>query len=282
MYNEYQSPIVNKKEPWGIYIPIKKFIFILVSLIFFFIFVFLFGVYIGKRESAVQLASQPKQTEVASETQPSAETETAKKPEPSKNEAPASINTNLTEGTNEKLENVSPAEKTTSKQTESSVVSATNTEGNTEPPKTADTPITSVPDTSTTNPPTNNPQPTNQIELTPITPPIDHDIINPPTEKQPTSEKAVIPNLNVKQKPKTYSIQLSALTGDDAEKRARSTVEKLQKKYGSQFVFKIQPAGKFYKISVINIPDEKTAREALKILSQENDFKKAFIVKPQK
>ena len=36
------------------------------------------------------------------------------------------------------------------------------------------------------------------------------------------------------------------------------------------------------KISVINLPDEKTAKEALKILSQESNFKKAFIVKPQK
>ncbi|MGC9054531.1 MAG: SPOR domain-containing protein, partial [Candidatus Hydrogenedens sp.] len=99
---------------------------------------------------------------------------------------------------------------------------------------------------------------------------------------QTASPKDVTASVNIKQKPKTYSIQLSALTGDDAEKRARSMVDKLQKKYGSHFVFKIQPDGKFYKIIVTNIPDEKTARESLKILSQEPDFKKAFIVKPQK
>jgi len=282
MYNDFQSPIAKKKEPWGIYISPNRLSVILFVVILLLIVSFISGVLIGKREFAMQLAQQSKQAEVTGENQPSIETEIIEKTEPPKSETPVSPDTKSAEGTVEKSENPTPENKPPTEQTATTSASTSTTESSAEPAKTAETPTAPISDTSTTTPPTNNPQPLSQVELTPITPPIDHDIIVPPVDKQPASENTITTDINIKQKPKTYSIQLSALTGDDAEKRARNIVERLQKKYRNQFVFKIQPAGKFYKIIVINIPDEKTARESLKILSQEPDFKKAFIVKPQK
>lgn len=282
MYNDFQSPIKKKEDPWGIYISPNRLSIILVVVILLLVASFIFGVFMGKREFAIQLEQQSKQTEATAENKPSVKTDTREKTEPPKSETPTTANTNSTKGAFEKLENTSPVDKPTTEQTVTTVAPTSTTGSSAEPAKATETPTTAISDTSTISPPTDNPQPPKQVELTPITPPIDQDITTPPVEKQSVSQNSVTPDVNVKQKPKTYSIQLSALTGDDAEKRARSIVEKFQKKYKNQFVFKIQPAGKFYKIAVINIPDEKTARESLKILSQEPDFKKAFIVKPQK
>lgn len=282
MYNDFQSPITKKKEPWGVYIPVNKLALIVVVLILLFIGFFVFGVYVGRREFVTQLAQQPEQTAITEENKPSVETKTVETTEQPKSESLTPANTNSTEGSFEELKNTSPVDTPSTEQTATSSVSTSTTENSSEPAKTAETPTTPISETSTTNLPTSNPQPPNPVELTPITPPIDQDVITPPADKPSVSGNSVPTDVSIKQKPKTYSIQLSALTGADAEKRARSMVEKLQKKYPNQFVFKIQPAGKFYKIIAINIPDEKTARESLNILSQEPDFKKAFIVKPQK
>lgn len=273
MFDDYQRPINKKKDLQGIYISVKKMVFILVGLIFFFIFVFLFGVYMGKRETLIHLTEQTQKTETTQEnkleTKPVATKETDNLVSP----APK------TEGSIEKPESTSSGEPSPSEQTGTTVTSPPSPEQIPEQPKSEQTsasPPEKAPIENTPNPE----QPKPPVELIPLTPPIEQDIPKNNVEKK--TPLASTTNIEIKQKPRTFSIQLSALTGEDAEKRARSIVDKLKKKYGNKYLYTIQPTGKFYKIIVINIPDEKTAKEALTILSQEPDFKKAFIIKPQK
>jgi len=290
MFDDFQSPVTKKKELPRVSFSYKQLVLILFTFVILLVVFFLFGVYFGKREFAQKLAEQKARMEVAREPVTGAN-QTEKARAESGDSAPVAETS--AGGSSEKQGDISTVEKTSSpktteagvpplpsEQTGTTVVSNTPSETHKEPPNTGDTPA-SVSDTGTVKPSTRTPA-TNPIELTPITPSIDNEIVTSPVEKETPSSKATTIDIHVKQKPKTFSVQLSALTGDDAEKRARSMVEKLQKKYGNQFQFKIQPAGKLCKIMAINIPDEKTAREALRILSQEPDFKKAFIIKPQK
>lgn len=286
MFDEYQSTINKRKEPWGIYISLKKFVFILVGLIFFFIFVFLAGVYIGRKEAILYLSQQGTQTETLRGEDSSLSSnalESISKPsgDTSSTQGPSSeqIGTPNTTSPPSVQTGVSDTINSTSGQIGIPDSLPSSSGDNIESSKAEEKPTPPVSETKTENP-SNSPQPLNQPVLTPMTPPIDQEI----PQKTVSSESPLVPatNTEVKQKPKTFSIQLSALTGDDAEKRARTIIDKLQKKYGNQYQIKLLPAGKFYKIIVINIPDEKTAREALRILSQEPDFKKAFIIKPQK
>ncbi len=273
MFDDYQRPVNKKNELQGIYISVKKMVFILVGLIFFFILVFLFGVYMGKREALIHLTQQAQKTETTQENK--LETKPVETKETNNFVAP----TPNTEGSIEKLESTPSMEPSPPEQTGTTVISPPSPEQIPEQPKSEQTfapppekaPVDNTPHPEQTKPP---------IELTPLTPPIEQEIPQNTIEKKTPS--ASITNIVIKQKPRTFSIQLSALTGEDAEKRAHIMVDKLQKKFGNKYLFTIQPTGKFYKIIVINIPDEKTAREALSILSREPDFKQAFIIKPQK
>ncbi len=305
MSDYFPSPRNKGKDPEGIYLSPKTLVYTIVILIFCFIIVFLLGVYFGRKDVLTTLAKN----EITVTETPEITTKTNSKPDDSQTTIQTSpTTTDNTQG------NTIPTSTTGEPSTVQSVpqtFTATDTATITDQPKTptaSDT--TSIPDqlktptasdttsiqnqprttttTETTDSPSpkettaiseNKPQDQVPTELIPITPPIGQDINS--SDKSNTVSDKTPTKTNIKQNPKTFSIQLSALSGDDAESRAKALVEKMKNKY-SQFQFRIQPAGKFYKISVINLSDEKTAKEALKILSQEPNFKKAFIVKPKK
>ncbi|MCX8065409.1 MAG: SPOR domain-containing protein [Candidatus Hydrogenedentes bacterium] len=117
-----------------------------------------------------------------------------------------------------------------------------------------------------------------KIDLVPITPIADDAGIKEESDRKsslPISQPLTLPE----RKSKTYSVQLSVLTGGDAKSRAEALLKKTSQKY-PQFKFTIEKAGNTYKILAINFPNDKSAREAIKLLSQENDFKGAFLIKP--
>ncbi len=126
MYNDFQSPIAKKKEPWGIYISPNRLSVILFLVILLIIVSFISGVLIGKREFAMQLSQQSKQTEVTGENQPPVETKTVEKTEPPKSETPVSTDTKSTEGTVEKSENPTPVDKPPTEQTATTSASLLN------------------------------------------------------------------------------------------------------------------------------------------------------------
>jgi len=290
--SDYFSPLRNKsKDPEGIYISPKALIYIIVFLIFFFILVFLSGVYLGRNDVLTTLSKD--ETTVTSETTTNTETtpKTDSKPttdnQTSTQTSPpdtTSGNAIPTSSVNESSA-VQPLPQPSTGTTSTNVSVQQNTPTETTPvntPVQQDTPTGTTsppPAIGTTTVPENKPQTQKPTELTPITPPIDQDVNG--SDKSKPSPDTTPTETTVKQNPKTFSIQLSALSGEDAENRAKTLIEKMKKKY-NQFQFKIQSTGKLYKISVINLPDEKAAKEALNILSQEPNFKKAFIVKPQK
>ncbi len=116
------------------------------------------------------------------------------------------------------------------------------------------------------------------IDLQPITPPME--VEN--SESKPTKSQTRSTNQSVSipvRKPKTYSVQLSVLTGEEAQKRAKALLMETSKKY-PQYQFTLEKVGKGWKILAINFPNEKSAREAIKVFSRENDFKGAFLIRP--
>ncbi|HOV32608.1 MAG TPA: SPOR domain-containing protein [Candidatus Hydrogenedens sp.] len=296
MSDYFPFPRNKGKDPEGIYLSSKSLVYTIVILIFCFIFVFLLGVYFGRRNVLTTLSKN--ETTITATPEATTSTETTVKTDSISSDNQTSMQTSPT--TNNAPANAIPASTTnepSAVQPVSQTSIATDTTTIPDQQKTpAATDITSIPEqqkTTTTTETTDSPLPTKttiatskgkpqdqvSTELTPITPPIDQDI-NGSGKSKNVSDKAST-KTTVNQNPKTFSIQLSALSGDDAENRARVLVEKMKEKY-SQFQFRIQHVENLYKISVINLPDEKTAKEALKILSQESNFKKAFIVKPQK
>ncbi len=273
MINDFSPSTVTGKERFGIYISVKWCVIILFFFIISLVVMFLIGAYLGMKEARRELARNQIQEEKDSYT--AQETKQTTPTQPANNESPMIVPT-TPNSPPETIETEPTTDKPPSEQT---TIAQSSAEGGVEPTQTI--PPTDTP-SQTTTPEDVSSQSSQPVVLTPITPPIDQEIKKTSTEEvKPVSEQSTV-ETNIKQNPRTYSIQLSALTGDDAEKRARILVERLQKKYGKQFTFKIQPAGKFYKIIAINIHDEKTAREALQILSQEPDFKKAFIINPKK
>jgi len=281
MSRNISSSNIQNMNPWNrnVYITPRKLILFCVILLLLLIIVFLTGVYLGKREG-FRLAQQNISTEVSSdnpenrkEGTPSEEGEKTRdaKAQPKENQTKEGIvetgktETNAeTAGSSETAPSVTPIE---------TASVGTPQEGSPEKKPESTSANSSVGNEPTPQPP---------VVLTPYTPPIENEIQQYSEPKNIPHPQSVPSQANTKQNTGTYSIQLTALTGNDAEKRARAIVNKLQKKYGNQYQFKIYPTGKFYKIAVVNIPDEMTAKSVLKILSQEPDFQKAFIIKPKK
>ncbi len=273
-----QIPFPNKpKDPLGIQITAKQLIFILVGLIFFFIVVFLVGVYIGKKQVNIDIAKEDK-TEISEPIASSPDTSANQTTVSNNNDTSSLASTVTTPST----DMASPApQPDTPLQQSSTTPPVDNSPSNL--PTTTDTtlPPTQTTMTSSTQNDTSPDSKPPVLDLSPITPPIDNGITNQTKDNSNTQPStATTDATNKTKKEKTYSLQLSALSGKDAEKRAKEIVEKVSKKYNNQYQFKIQKVGSFIKIIAINFADEKKAREALNILSQEPDFKKAFIIKP--
>jgi len=273
-----QIPFPNKpKDPLGIQITAKQLIFILVGLIFFFIVVFLVGVYIGKKQVNIDIAKEDK-TEISEPIASSPDTSANQTTVSNNNDTSSLASTVTTPST----DMASPApQPDTPLQQSSTTPPVDNSPSNL--PTTTDTtlPPTQTTMTSSTQNDTSPDSKPPVLDLSPITPPIDNGITNQTKDNSNTQPStATTDATNKTKKEKTYSLQLSALSGKDAEKRAKEIVEKVSKKYNNQYQFKIQKVGPFIKIIAINFANEKKAREALNILSQEPDFKKAFIIKP--
>lgn len=170
------------------------------------------------------------------------------------------------------MENI-PGEE--AKRTDSSSSSDVNTSEDNNAVSVESAPPNDTPSSS----PAFDPTPPPKVDLTPLTPEVE--ILKPPVESaqqsfSPTSTQSfALPQ----RKPKTYAVQLSVLTGVDAKSRAENVLRKAIQKY-PQYQFTMEKSGNSYKILAINFPNERSAREAIRFLSQESDFKGAFLIKP--
>lgn len=116
------------------------------------------------------------------------------------------------------------------------------------------------------------------IDLQPITPPMEvenSESKHTKSQTQSTNQSVSLPA----RKPKTYTVQLSLLTGEEAQRRAKALLMETSKKY-PQYQFTLEKVGNGWKILAINFPNEKSAREAIKLLSRDNNFKGAFLIRP--